>query len=204
MDKQSFTNYLKTISMDPDTEKAVMSYVNSHDFGDKMVDDVIAILEFEANLSDKAADELNNVIDKMESFRDDMEDSIDTVEAKDAEIEDEYITGAISAMDEDLANLNKTPADTSTPAPVTAAPATAVEVSTPAATVTVTAPVTTPAPATYAPNAPIVQTPPVSEPLPTGPMWGNVPVQPVVTAQVEPAQTSAPQPAPFPKAPVSY
>lgn len=78
---------------------------------------------------------------------------------------------------------------------------TAEAVTTPVSTTTEIPPMT----ATYAPNAPIVQPAPASEPvIPASPSWGNVPVQPVETASAEPTQTSAPQPAPFPNAPVSY
>ncbi|KKT98555.1 MAG: hypothetical protein UW99_C0022G0003 [Candidatus Collierbacteria bacterium GW2011_GWC2_45_15] len=107
MDKQSFVNYIKTLALSPEMEQAVMSYIESHEFGDKMVEDVAMILETAADHADMAAEELDKVIAEMETLKSDIQDSKEEYENATDEEDIKYMSDVSTVLDEEIASMGQ-------------------------------------------------------------------------------------------------
>lgn len=96
MDKQNFINYIKTIGLDGKLEGAILNYVESHNFDEKLVGDVAGMLELAADEEEAAANELSGMVTEMENYK---------VEIKKAA--DEYDGGVDQVVDNFGENLGK-------------------------------------------------------------------------------------------------
>ena len=82
-----------------------MSYIEGHEFGDKMVEDVAMILATGADHADMAAEELDKVIGEMEGFKEDLQESAEEYEEATDEADTKYMADAVTMLDEEMKDL---------------------------------------------------------------------------------------------------
>lgn len=151
--KQALAKRIERIDMPNTSKQIILDYIESHEYGDEMVENVAQLLETIADEADLATEHLTETMNAVEGLRDDVEEMSEEYLKETDEANIKYQDEVNTAMDEWAKGLEAAPAsETAAPASEAASP-----VSEP--TTSAEAPVV---------EAPVVETP-VVEATPTAP-----------------------------------